>query len=674
MSRRPSSHKPSALARSTKTMGQVLLSTVLLETLPDAVIAVDHDGTIVQVNSKAQELFGYDRDELIGQKVEILVPESYRRQHHHHRQTFAQTPKTRRMGADLDLYGRRRNGSEFSVEISLSPVSTEKGAFVLSAIRDISDRKRIAEELRRANEELHRRTTEQLGEYRSRLASIIDSSQDAILSKDLDGTITSWNKGAERIYGYAPEEVVGKHISLLTPSDRPHEIPEILRKIARGERIENHESVRVTKDGRHLDVSVSVSPLRNAAGDIVGASAIARDITTQKRAEGQLRQSQKMEAIGRLAGGVAHDFNNILGIINACAEFLRDRIDPAEEHLRYVENIKKGTERGSALTRQLLTFSRSSSVQPRILDLNERLRDVSKLLRPLMGDDVEVLIVSKSPVAVVEADPGQLDQIVVNLAVNARDAMPRGGKFILETRSERFDEDFAGQNQNMPAGKYVLLAVSDTGTGMDPAVVSRIFEPFFTTKEIGKGTGLGLATVYGIVKQSAGHILVYSEPGHGTTFKIYLPSADDKIGLGSTSASEVVSPRARSATILLVEDDEIMRGLTRQMLREHGYAVVEADDGKSALEWVQAHSDPIDLLLTDVVMRRISGPELVEALQDSQPNLRVVYMSGYTGELIAEREVLKRGLTLLEKPFSRTTLLNTIHATLASDNGAGHRE
>jgi PAS domain S-box-containing protein len=364
MSRRPSSHKPSALARSTKTMGQVLLSTVLLETLPDAVIAVDHDGTIVQVNSKAQELFGYDRDELIGQKVEILVPESYRRQHHPHRQTFAQTPKTRRMGADLDLYGRRRNGSEFSVEISLSPVSTEKGAFVLSAIRDISDRKRIAEELRRANEELHRRTTEQLGEYRSRLASIIDSSQDAILSKDLDGTITSWNKGAERIYGYAPEEVVGKHISLLTPSDRPHEIPEILRKIARGERIENHESVRVTKDGRHLDVSVSVSPLRNAAGDIVGASAIARDITTQKRAEGQLRQSQKMEAIGRLAGGVAHDFNNILGIINACAEFLRDRIEPAAEASLYVENIRKAIERGTSLTKQMLAFSRTSAIQP----------------------------------------------------------------------------------------------------------------------------------------------------------------------------------------------------------------------------------------------------------------------------------------------------------------------
>src|ERR1022692_1926798 len=662
---RPSSdRKHPAPLLSAKTMVEGVLSSDLLQALPDAIVAVDRDGTIVQVNSQAQELFGYDREELIGQKVEVLVPESYRRRHHHHRENFVETPKTRRMGADLDLYGRRRNGSEFPVEISLSPVSTEHGTFVLSAIRDISDRKRIAEELRRANEELHRRTAEQLGESRTRLALIIDSSEDAILSKGLDGTITSWNKGAERIYGYAPEEVVGKHISLLTPSDRPNEIREILQKIVSGESIDHYESVRVTKSGERLDVSISVSPLRNAIGEIVGASAIARDITAQKRGEAQLRQSQKMEAIGRLAGGVAHDFNNILGIINACTEFLRDRIDPAAEPSVYVENIRKALERGTALTKQMLAFSRTTAVQPRLLDLNERLTEISKLLRPLLGDDVEILIVPKTTSAVVEADPGQLDQIVVNLAVNARDAMPRGGKFILETGTVRFDEDFAEQHQAMAAGKYVLLAVSDNGRGMAEATVSRIFEPFFTTKEMGKGTGLGLATVYGIVKQSAGHILVYSELGQGTTFKIYLPNAEHKIGLGSKSEVETVSPKRHGTTILLVEDDEIMRSLTRQLLQEHGYTVVEADDGKSALEWVESHPGPIDLLLTDVLMRRMSGPELVERLNPSHPILKVVYMSGYTGELMANREVLKAGVTLLEKPFTRTALLNTIHSTL----------
>ncbi|MBZ5665818.1 MAG: PAS domain S-box protein [Acidobacteriia bacterium] len=664
MSRPSSDAQPAAASFSAENMAEVLLSSDLLETLPDAVIAVDRDGTIIQVNSQAQELFGYSRSELIGQKVEVLVPESYRRQHHQHREGFAQTPKTRRMGAELDLYGRRRNGSQFPVEISLSPVATENGTFVLSAIRDISDRKRIAEELRRANEELHRRTTEQLGEYRSRLALIIDSSEDAIISKDLDGTIISWNKGAENIYGYTPEEVIGKHISLLAPGDRPEEIPEILRKIARGESVEQHESLRVTKDGRQLNVSVSVSPLRDAKDVVVGASVIARDITAQKRAEGQLHQSQKMEAIGRLAGGVAHDFNNILGIINACNEFLRDRVDAVGEPSLYVENIRKAIERGSALTRQLLTFSRSSAIQPRVLDLNERLKDVGKLLRPLMGDDVEILIVSKSPAAVVEADPGQLDQIVVNLAVNARDAMPRGGKFILETAATKFDEDFAEQHQSMPAGKYVLLAVSDTGSGMDETTMSRIFEPFFTTKETGKGTGLGLATVYGIVKQSAGHILVYSEPGHGTTFKIYLPSAEHKIGLAAKTEVETVAPKRQGTTILLAEDDEIMRSLTRKVLEEHGYTVVDVDDGKAALEWMESHPGSIDLLLTDVVMRRMSGPELAERLRASHPNLKVIFMSGYTGELIAERDVLKRGITLLEKPFSRTSLLNTIHTTL----------
>ncbi|MFZ0774657.1 MAG: PAS domain S-box protein [Candidatus Sulfotelmatobacter sp.] len=664
MLRSSSDHGGATPTLPAKLMAAALLSADLLEALPDAIVAVDRDGTIVQINSQAQDLFGYARQELIGQKVEMLVPDSYRGQHQHHRQKFAQTPKTRRMGADLDLYGRRRNGSEFPVEISLSPVSTEAGWFVLSAIRDISDRKRIAEELRRVNEELHRKTAEQIGEYRSRLASIIDSSEDAILSKDLNGTITSWNKGAERIYGYTPAEIVGKHISLLIPSDRPGEIPEILRKIARGESTEHIESIRVTKDGRHLNVSISVSPLRNASGEIVGASAIARDITAQKRAEGQLRQSQKMEAIGRLAGGVAHDFNNILAIINACTEFLRDRIGPAAEPSTYVENIRKATERGTSLTRQLLAFSRTPAIQTQVLDLNDRLKDISKLLRPLLGDDIEVLIVPKSPSAVIEADPGHLDQIVVNLAVNARDAMPRGGRFILETGAVKFDEAFADQHQAMAAGKYVLLAVSDTGSGMDEATVSRIFEPFFTTKESGKGTGLGLATVYGIVKQSAGHIFVYSEPGHGTTFKIYLPNAEHKIGVRTKSEVETVSPKHHGTTILLVEDDEIMRSLTRQLLQEHGYTVLEANDGRAALEMVDSNPGPIDLLLTDVVMRRMSGPELAERLHSSNPTLKVAYMSGYTGELMANREMLKPGVTLLEKPFTRNALLNTVHAML----------
>ncbi len=648
---------------SAKAVTDVLLSSKFLESVPDAIVAVDGEGTILQVNSQTEELFGYDRGELIGKKIEILVPERDRRQHHQHREHFAATPKIRRMGMGLDLHGRRRDGSEFSVEISLSPVPTETGTLVLSAIRDISDRKKIEAELRRAHQELEHKTTQQIGEYRSWLASIVDFSEDAIISKALDGTITSWKKGAERIYGYTPEEVIGKHISILAPGDRADEIPGILEKISRGQSVEHYESERVTKDGRRLNVSISVSPLRDAAGEITGASAIARDITAQKRAESQLRQSQKMEAVGRLAGGVAHDFNNVLGIINSCTEFLRDRIDPTSEPSLYVENIKKATERGASLTRQLLAFSRKQVIQPQIFDLNERLKDVSKLLRPLMGEDVEVRIVSKSASAVVEADPGQFDQIVMNLAVNARDAMPRGGRFILETGTVEFDEAFAEQHPPLTAGKYVVLAVSDNGIGMDEATVSRIFEPFFTTKELGKGTGLGLATVYGIVTQSGGHILVYSEPGHGTTFKIYLPSSEHKIGLRTLPEKEAAAPIRQGITILLAEDDELMRSLTRQHLQEHGYTVIEASDGKSALQWAEAHPGRTDLLLTDVVMRGMSGPELVEHLNGSHPNLKVVYMSGYAGELIGERGRLKGG-PLLEKPFTRAALLNAIHTIL----------
>lgn len=642
---------------------QVLLSRDFLEVLPDAIVVVDRDGSILQVNSHAEDIFGYTRNQLLGKKIEMLVPERLRRSLDLHRESFAEKPKLRRMGAGLDLFGRRRDGSEFPVEIRLSPVVAEGIVIILSAIHDITDQKRIEQELRRAHEELAQRTVEQIGEYRARLASIIDSSEDAILTKGLDGTITAWNRGAERIYGYPAQEAVGKHISMIVPEDRPNEIPEILRKIARGESIEHYESVRIAKDGRQLNVSISVAPVHDASGEVVGASAIARDITAQRKTEDQLRQAQKMEAVGRLAGGVAHDFNNVLAIINACTEFLRDRIDPASEPFSYVENIKKASDRGAALTRQLLAFSRKQVVKPLLLDLNERLKEISKLLRPLMGDDIETTIVPRAQPAVVETDPGQLDQILMNLAVNARDAMPRGGRFILETDVVEFDQHFADQHRPLLPGKYVMLAVSDNGCGMDREVTSRIFEPFFTTKEQGKGTGLGLSTVYGIVKQSGGHIWVYSEPGRGTTFKVYLPSAEHKLGSASSLPDETAAPKQKQARILLVEDDDIMRSLTKKMLQENGYTVVEANNGKAAIEWKQLNSEQIDLLLTDVVMPSPSGPELAERMATSNPELKVIYMSGYTGELMEASERLKHGI-LIEKPFTRTALLNTIHQVL----------
>ncbi len=655
----PEKRLPQLAKSTTKT----LLAPSFFEAVPDAMVAVNPEGVILQVNSQTERLFGYTQGELLGHGVEMLVPTARREQHHLHRERFRQQPATRRMGAAMDLRGRRKDGSEFPVEISLSPVKTDEGMVVLSAIRDISDRKRIEEELQKAHEELAASKDRELLEYQNRLALIVDSSQDAIIGKDLDGIITHWNKGAEHMYGYSAEEMIGRSISVLAPQDRRDEIPGILKRIRSGERVEYFESVRVRKDGQQLNVSISVSPIRDAKGGIVGASIIARDVTGQRRAEDLLRHAQKMEAVGRLAGGVAHDFNNILGIVTACCELLRSRV-ALDGAAHYLDNIQEAAKRGASLTRQLLAFSRRQvSVQPRLLDLNEALKDVIKLLRPLMGDDVQIIVRQGTDTAVVESDPVQLDQIVLNIAVNARDAMPRGGKLILETSAQEFDAALAERHPPMKPGRYVLLAISDNGCGMDAVTLSKIFDPFFTTKEIGKGTGLGLATVYGIVKQSGGHIWVYSELNRGTTFKIYLPAADHKVGMAPKSEIEALPPKADGKTVLLVEDDDLMRTMTRQMLEDHGYRVVEADGAKQALECLGSNSS-IDLTLTDVVMRGMSGPELALQLTNLSPAMKVVYMSGYTGELIAQGNGLSQEITLLEKPFTKAALLKILHAAL----------
>ncbi len=653
--------KRKKLPQLAKSMTKTLLSAGFFEAVPDAMVAVNPEGEIVQVNSQTERLFGYTQAELIGQKVEMLVPTSLREEHHHHRERFHEKPQTRRMGAALDLRGRRKDGSQFPVEISLSPLNTEAGMLVLSAIRDISDRMRIEEELRKAHAELRASKDRELLEQRNLLSLIVDSSQDAIIAKDLTGIITHWNKGAEQVYGYTAEEAIGKPIAILAPEDRRDETMSILARIREGERVDPFETSRIRKDGQRLSVSISVSPVRNADGDIVGASIIARDVTGQRRAEDMLRQAQKMEAVGRLAGGVAHDFNNILGIVTACCELLRGRISDNGVS-QYIDNIQEASKRGSSLTRQLLAFSRRQmTLQPRLLDLNDSLKEVVKLLRPLMGDDVQIVLRHGTDSAIIEADPSQLDQVILNIAVNARDAMPHGGKLVLETSIQEFDAVIAERHPPLTPGRYVVLAISDTGIGMDAVTLTKIFDPFFTTKEIGRGTGLGLTTVYGIVKQTGGHVLVYSEPDHGTTFKVYLPAADHKLGTAPKAQAEALPPRVQGKTVLLVEDDVLMRSMTKQMLEDHGYRVLEAVDGNSALELLRA-TGPVSIVLTDVVMRGMSGPELAVNLANSYPTTKVLYMSGYTGELLDQNGGMKVGIRLLEKPFTRAMLLNAMHS------------
>jgi len=437
----------------------------------------------------------------------------------------------------------------------------------------------------------------------------------------------------------------------------------MLAQVRQGQKVEPFETVRVRKDGKRIHMALTVSETKDASGRISGASVIARDITESKRLEEMFRQSQKMEAIGRLAGGIAHDFNNVLGVIIGYSEMLLDQIDASSDLRKPVEEIKKAGDRASAMTRQLLVYSRQQIVERRVVNLNQAVAEMENMLRRMIGEDVELRTILDPVLGRVKADPGQIQQAIMNLAVNARDAMPKGGKILLETANVELDERYGSDSTTPAAGLYVMLAVTDTGMGMDADTQARIFEPFFTTKELNKGTGLGLSSVYGVVNQSGGHIRVYSELGHGTVFKIYLPRVDEE---AQQSASQPAGERfyRGSETVLLVEDEESLRSLTRQFLDQSGYDVIEAANGTHALDVAQGHHGPIHLLLSDVVMPGMSGPALAAALAPLHPETKVLYVSGYTGGFAVHNGLLDARMRLLQKPFSRDALLQKVRQTL----------
>ena len=398
--------------------------------------------------------------------------------------------------------------------------------------------------------------------------------------------------------------------------------------------------------------------------------ALQREMNERKQAEDernvlgeQFRQSQKMEAIGRLAGGIAHDFNNLLVVIIGFGALVLDQIDENHPFYTSLSEIKKAGERASSLTRQLLAFSRQQVLQPRVLNLNTVVDDMDEMLRRLVGEDIELEVALEPGLGSVEADPGQIEQILMNLVVNARDAMPEGGKITIETVNAELDENYSFQHQISRPGPYVMLAVSDSGVGMDAETQSRVFEPFFTTKEQGKGTGLGLSTVYGIVNQSEGHIWVYSELGQGTTFKIYLPRADDTLEKAFQEQIKDESLHG-SETILLVEDEGAVRNLAYTVLHERGYTVIEAHDGAMAWQLSEEHTDSIHLIVSDIVMPQMSGPELVERLGAVRPEMKVLYMSGYTDRAVVGRDVLEPEKNFLQKPFEPKTLARKVREIL----------
>ncbi len=379
--------------------------------------------------------------------------------------------------------------------------------------------------------------------------------------------------------------------------------------------------------------------------------------------EEQLQQAQKMEAIGRLAGGLAHDFNNLLTVIAGYSQLLLDRLPPGDPICAYVSQIKKAGEGAASLTRQLLAFSRKQVLAPQVLDLNRVVANTNRMLTRLIGEDIELVTICRPDLGRVKADPGQIEQVMMNLAVNARDAMPQGGRITIETANVDLEGNYSNQRLVVTPGAYAMLAVSDTGIGMSPEIQSRIFEPFFTTKEQGKGTGLGLATVYGIVKQSGGYIWVYSEPGKGTTFKIYLPRVQEVAPLAKKVEGNVRAT-AGSETILVVEDNEAVRRFVREILEAKGYTLLEAGGSEEALKLAESHPEPIHLFLTDVVMPRMNGPELAAHLAPLHPEVKVLYMSGYTDNAVVHHGILESGTHFLQKPFNPETLARSIREVL----------
>lgn len=544
-------HGREAVVTSTNGRGAQVESVALFEQAlalaPDAIVGVREDGTIVLANAQTEALFGYAHDDLLGEPVELLVPERFRHAHPGHRARYVGDPRTRPMGAGLELFGRRSDGSEFPAEISLAGVETAEGLLAVAAIRDVTERVAAAREREQLEAELHR--------------------------------------------------------------------------------------------ARRLEAEREKESL-----------------------EEQLNQMRRLESVGQLAGGVAHDFNNILGVILNYAEFVAEEIGEDSPAYDDVEEIRRAAQRAAALTRQLLIFSRRDVVRPRVLDLNAVLAELDKLLRRAIGEHVALETRPAQDLWPVEADPGQLEQVLVNLAVNARDAMPGGGRLLIETTNAELDEEASPLYGDLPPGCYVRIAVSDTGVGMDAETVRHAFEPFFTTKAKGEGTGLGLATVYGIVTGAGGAIQLYSEPGVGTTVKAYLPASGGEVA--PRGQERAVRAEARGERVLVVEDEDGVRRLTERILRRAGYRVLSAPTGRTALDLCAREDEPVDLLLTDVIMPEMLGPELAERATSLRPGLRVLYMSGYSHQMIARRQVSEHETAFVEKPFTSDTLLSGVREAL----------
>jgi PAS domain S-box-containing protein len=612
----------------------------LFESAKDGILILDAvTGAIVDINPFVLQLLGYSAQECVGKKLWDIG-------------FFENEASSRKLFNDLQTKGyvryenvplKTKDGRAAQVEFVSNLYAVAGKSVIQCNIRDISERRRAEEGLRR-------------------LAGIIESSDESILGTDLKGIIQTWNRAAERLFGYRADEIVGRHISILCAPEKIDEQSEIIRAVLNREAVAPRETLRLGKDGKAREVSVSLSLIRDGEGRPAGFSGFMRDVAQKNQLETRLRQSQKMEGIGRLAGGIAHDFNNLLTGIMGYSEFLLEKLPPHDPVRGDVAEILKSGIRAAALTRQLLAFSRQQALTATVLDVNAGVAELDKMLRRVIGEHIVLTFIPGANLAHVRAAAGQIEQIVINLSLNAKDSMETGGRLLIETTNVELGTDYVSTHPTAKAGRYVLLAVSDTGCGMTPDVLSHLFEPFFTTKPQGKGTGLGLSTVYGIVRQSGGSVDVDSEAGRGTTVKIYLPAVDEALAAAASPRAVPASYRG-SETILVVEDDETVRKLISRVLTLNGYRTLLAATPDEAIAICARNKDSIRLMLTDIVMPGMLGDELSRRLEPSMPGMKVIYMSGYTEQSIIQRAAL-RGAAFIQKPMSHETILREIRRSL----------
>ncbi len=622
----------------------------VLDTAVDGVILIEATGIVTMFNPACERMFGYDAEEVIGRNVRMLMPPPYREEHDGYLAAYHRTGVQKIIGIGREVLGQRKDGTTFPLNLSVGEAKLEDGPIYVGILHDLTQARAADQALREAM---------------ARLEAVVDTAVDGVILIDADGTVRMFNPACERLFGYRADEMIGRNVKLLMPTPFHEQHDGYLANYHRtGERKIigiGREVLGLRKDGTTFPMDLSVGEARQEGAPMfVG---VIHDLTERKRTEEQLVQAQKMEAVGQLSGGIAHDFNNLLTVIIGNAEFLSTTLKVRPDLKKMAEHIVAAGERGAELTQRLLAFSRRQTLQPTKMDCNRMIETLQKLLRRTLREDIEIRSMLDPALEAAFADAAQLESAILNLALNAQDAMPEGGTLTIHTANVPLDAEYRQHHPEVPEGQYVVIAVTDDGVGMPPSVLERVFEPFFTTKDVGKGSGLGLSMVYGFVKQSNGHVSIYSEPGLGTTVRLYLPAAPGGEARIETLAAEAGGAGGRE-TVLVAEDDPFVRSYAIACLTGLGYNALAAADGHEALAEL-ARGTAIDLLFTDIVMPGgISGWDLATKAKALRPDLKVLFTSGYAVETLVLRGRATEGTALLNKPYRQAELARRLREVL----------